>query len=93
MIRSLSGNKNPIITGRPTDDESKTGDEQFEQTQRDKKDIKRIAEMLVKSSKKRSKNSYLKLIVLVLLALGGGSLYYLMKKPSKKKKKRRKRKK
>ena len=90
MFRELNGNKIPILIGRPTDDESKTGEEQ---TQRDKKDIKRIMRSFVKSSKKRSKNSYLKLIVLVLLALGGGSLYYLMKKPTKKKKKRRKRKK
>ena len=91
MIRDLSGNKIPILTGKITDDESKTGERI---NKNDEETVKNLLTELVKTdNENENKKSYIKFIVLVLLALGGGSLYYLMKKPSKKKKKRRKRKK
>ena len=91
MIGNLSGNKIPILTGRPTDDESKTG-ERININER-RRVGKKFVRSFIAAGRNRNKKSYFKLIVLVLLALGGSSLYYLMKKPSKKKKKKKKKKK
>ena len=90
MIGKLSGNKIPILTGKNTDDESKTG-ERFNKNNKETVNIL-LSELVKVDNENKNKKSYIKFIVLVLLALGGGSLYYLMKKPSGKKKKKKKKK-
>jgi len=77
----------PILMGRPTDDESKTG-ERINRMERRK--AGEFIRSYMDAHRNRNEKSYFNLIVLVLLALGGSSLYYLMKKPSKKKKKKKK---